>query len=148
MSGKLCENMIDSMLSHGDHSSDRATDISVAVLEDHHTLGKRILISILRTGGYTVKDYGHGLTVNQLVQKALEDDAEILMISTLMLNAALKTKEAISAIKKEKPQMRIIVGGAPYHFDPDLWKEVGADAWGRSATDSLHLVDMIQRGEF
>ena len=143
MSGKIAESIIDTVLEGHSLIEDRRPDVAVAVLEDHHTLGKKILTSLLKTRGYAVKDYGHGLTVDQLVQKTLDDEIPILMISTLMLNAALKTKEVIHSIKKVKPHIRIIVGGAPYHFDHQLWKEVGADAWGRTATDSLLIMDKM-----
>ena len=148
LSGKISETMVDSIISEDEAMRDQTLKIAIAVLEDHHTLGKRIVISILKAGGFSVKDYGHGITVQELVKIAVEDEIDILLISTLMLNAALKTKQAISAIRVERPQMRIIVGGAPYQFDSQLWQEVGADAWGQSASESLRIVEKMSRGEF
>ncbi|MBF0249091.1 MAG: cobalamin-binding protein, partial [Alphaproteobacteria bacterium] len=34
----------------------------------------------------------------------------------------------------------IFVGGAPFRFDTQLWREVGADAMGFSATDAVGLI--------
>ena len=65
---------------------------------------------------------------------------KILLISTLMLPAALRAKEAIAQIKKALPETKVIVGGAPFNFDPLLWKEIGADAMGPTASDTLELV--------
>ena len=143
MSGKICENIIDSIIIDHGGLPEHSSRLGMAVLEDHHTLGKRIVISILKSGGHSVKDYGHGLTVNQLAKKVLDDDIDILLISTLMLPAALRTREAIKIIKKERPDIRIIVGGAPYLFDDKLWKDVGADACGHTASESLLIVNSM-----
>jgi methanogenic corrinoid protein MtbC1 len=146
MSGRICEEIVDSMLPPGDSRRVDLPKMAIAVLEDHHTLGKRIVISVLRAGGYEVTDYGHGVTVDNLVAQVTRDNVKILLISTLMLPAALRAKEAIAQIKKALPGTKVIVGGAPFNFDPNLWKEIGADAMGRTASDTLKLVKTMAGG--
>lgn len=143
MSGRICEDIVDSMLPAGDPRRVDQPKMAIAVLEDHHTLGKRIVLSVLRAGGYELTDYGHGVSVDQLVEQVTRDKVIILLISTLMLPAALRTKEAISRIRKMQPGTKIIVGGAPFIFDPMLWKEVGADAMGHAASETLELVNRM-----
>lgn len=143
MSGRICEEIVDSMLPAGDPRRVDQPKMAIAVLEDHHTLGKRIVLSVLRAGGYELTDYGHGVSVDQLVEQVTRDKVIILLISTLMLPAALRSKEAIARIRKIQPGTRIIVGGAPFIFDPLLWKEVGADAMGHAASETLELVNRM-----
>jgi len=140
MSGRICEEIVDMMLPPRDPRRVDLPKMAIAVLEDHHTLGKRIVISVLRAGGYEIADYGHGISVDQLVERSVRDKIEILLISTLMLPAAIRTREAITRIKTDLPEIRIIVGGAPFNFDPGLWKEVGADAMGHAASETLVIV--------
>ena len=140
MSGRICEDIVATLLPPGSPERISQPRMAVAVLEDHHTLGKRILLAVLRAGGYEVTDYGSGVTVDGLVESAIRDGIEILLISTLMLPAALRTKEAVARIKEAMPETRVIVGGAPFRFDPLLWREAGADAVGRSASDTLATV--------
>jgi len=140
MSGRVCEDVIDTMLPAGSPDRMPHPKMAIAVLEDHHTLGKRIVLALLRAGGYEVTDYGSGVTVDGLVESTVRDQVEILLISTLMLPAALRAKEAIARIKEAMPETRVIVGGAPFRFDPDLWRESGADAVGHSASDTLAAV--------
>jgi trimethylamine corrinoid protein len=147
MSGRICEEIVDSMLPAGDPRRIDQPKMAIAVLEDHHTLGKRIVLSVLRAGGFEVTDYGHGIPVEDLVKHVTRDKVRILLISTLMLPAALRAKEAIVQIKKELPGTKVIVGGAPFNFDPMLWKEVGADAMGLTASDTLELVKEMIGGE-
>ena len=130
MSGRICEEIVDTMLPPGDPRRVDQPMMAIAVLEDHHTLGKRIIISVLRAGGYEITDYGHGVSVDQLVEQVTRDKVKILLISTLMLPAAIRSKDAIARIKKALPQTKIIVGGAPFNFDPGLWKEVGGRCHG------------------
>ena len=146
MSGRICETIVDAMVPETDPSRSSHPGIAIAVLEDYHTLGKRIVYSVLRAGGYSVTDYGSGLTVDQLVQNVVRDRVRILLISTLMLPAALRSREAIARIKKELPGTRVIVGGAPFLFDPELWKEVGADAMGHAASETLEIVKRMTSG--
>ena len=143
MSGRICEEIVDTMLPQGDSRRVDQPKMAIAVLEDHHTLGKRIVLSVLRAGGYELADYGHGITADELVRRVTGDRVRILLISTLMLPAALHAKEAIAQIKKDLPGTKVIVGGAPFNFDPQLWKEIGADAFGRTASDTLHLVQQM-----
>jgi methanogenic corrinoid protein MtbC1 len=110
------------------------------VLEDHHGLGKRIVISVLRAGGFEITDYGLGISADDLAKRAISDNVRILLISSLMLPAALHAKDVITRIRKARPDTRIIVGGAPFNFDTNLWREVGADAMGRTASDTLMIV--------
>lgn len=143
MSGRICEEIVDTMLPTGDPRRVDQPKMAIVVLEDHHTLGKRIVSSMLRAGGYDVTDYGHGVSVDQLVEQVTRDRVIILLISTLMLPAALRAKEAIARIRKVQPETKIIVGGAPFIFDPLLWKEVGADAMGHAASETLELVSRM-----
>jgi len=145
MSGRICEEIVDTMLPQGDPRRVDQPKMAIAVFEDYHTLGKRIVLSVLRAGGYELSDYGHGISADELVKLVTRDKVRILLISTLMLPAALHAKDAIARIKKELPGTKVIVGGAPFNFDPGLWKEVGADAMGRTASDTLTLVQQMAK---
>lgn len=140
MSGRICEEIVDTMLPPKDPQRTSHPKIGIAVIEDHHTLGKRIVASVLRAGGYEITDYGHGISAADLAETVIRDKVKIMLISALMLPAALSIKEAAAMIKEQQPDTVIIVGGAPFSFDSMLWKDVGADAMGLSAIESLELV--------
>ncbi len=148
MSGKISEEIVDRYVVKGGHIVIDGMRVAVAVLHDHHNLGKKILATVLRTSGFEVIDYGHALTVEELVSNVERDSIDYLMISTLMLPAALHIKEAVKGIKERSPATKVLVGGAPFIFDDELWKEVGADAYGRTATESIvKLKHMIKEAE-
>ena len=117
--------------------------MAIAVLEDYHTLGKKIVSAFLRANGFKIIDYGHGMTVDNLVQRTKEDKIEILMISTLMLPSALKVKDVRQRLHDEGCDVKIVVCGAPFLFDSELWKEVQADAMGENASRAVEIMNTM-----
>jgi methanogenic corrinoid protein MtbC1 len=145
MSGRMCEDLIDSL--DFDNVKIRVDQprISVGMLEDAHILGKQIVLQMLRSAGYQVRDLGARLSVEDLVDAVRRDDTEVLVVSVLMLRSALQ----IAAVRKQLEQAgqtpTIVVGGAPFRFDPALAAEVGADYVGSSASDILAIMAQIEK---
>lgn len=143
MSGRLCEELIDIILPPADHHRTSQPKMAIAVLEDHHTLGESIIYSLLRASGFAIRDYGHGVTVDQLVQHVIDDNIEVLLISVLMLRSALRVKDLTSELKSRGLNTKVVVGGAPFRFDPDMWQEVGATAVGINGNDAIRIVTQL-----
>jgi len=140
MTGKFTEKFVDSILPPGDPNRKHKPKMAITVLEDYHMLGKRIIYSMLRASGFELYDYGH-TTVNSLFQKIKDDDINTILISTLMLPSALKIKELKAKLIAENMNTRVIVGGAPYRFDNQLWKDVGADAMASGANEVISIIN-------
>ncbi len=141
--GRICEEQIAAMLPETDLAREDAPRIGIATLADRHVLGKRIVTSFLRIAGYPVIDHGAGLQPETLAAAVRRDDLDALLISTLMLPSALKV-EHLTALLLDHP-VRVFVGGAPFVFDRDLWRLVGAHGVGRDAADALELVRRVER---
>lgn len=139
MSGVICEELINTLYPHKDLSANKSSLIAIATYEDHHALGKRIVLSILRAGGFDVLDYGHGVQADDIVQKIKADGVRILLISTLMFPSARHILTLREKLDSAGLNVKIAVGGAPFRFDENLWKEVGADAMGRTASEAVQI---------
>ena len=142
MCGKICEEMLDEILPPGDASRITQPPMAIVVLDDFHMLGKRIVYSLLRSSGYDLLNYDH-MDIDTLIRQIQKDHIKILLISVLMLPSALHIKELRRLLDGLKYPLKIIVGGAPFRFDDQLWKEVGADAAGRNAADAVSLVEQM-----
>lgn len=140
MAGVLTEELVFPFLSADGVSSFTHSKTGIAVLEDHHSLGKRIVLSLMRAEGFRVIDYGQGITAADLAEKAANDDIEILCISTLMLHSALRVGILRAELAKRECFPLIFVGGAPFRLDTQLWKDVGADGFCRTASDIFKLL--------
>lgn len=140
MSGRICEDLVEDILPGEDPRRFPRPRTAIAVLEDHHLLGKRIVSASLRAAGFLPTDYGHGVRAEELVRRVQEDGIEVLLISTLMLRSALRVKDVTAALRAAGRPVHVAVGGAPFLLDGELWKEVGADEMGRTASDALAIV--------
>jgi methanogenic corrinoid protein MtbC1 len=139
MSGRLCEEMIDKILPPSHPERNNQPPMAIVVLEDHHQLGKRIVYSALRASGYELMNYGQ-MNVETVVKNIKSDGIKILLVSVLMLPSALRIKTLREALNKEKCPVKLLVGGAPFRYDNQLWQEVGADAMGTNPSDALEWV--------
>lgn len=145
MSGRICEELVNLLLP--DESPERRNQprLAIAVLEDYHLLGKRILYAMLKASGYNLLDYGR-MDVDHLAERAMSDRIEILLVSALMLTSALRVKKLTEKLSRSGSGIRVIVGGAPFRLDEQLWQEVGADAMCRNASEAIGTVCRIWTG--
>ncbi|HDR52155.1 MAG TPA: cobalamin-binding protein [Mariniphaga anaerophila] len=141
MSGMICEELIDKILPPQSPDRKSQPKMAIAVFEDYHMLGKRIIFSTLRSSGYDLLDLGGGLHTDKLIEIVHKEKIKILLLSVLMLPSALHVKELKQ--KLNGTDVKIVVGGAPFRFDENLWKEVGADAFGKDPAQAIQIVSQI-----
>ncbi len=152
MAGRISDEAVDRIMpATGGKRDEKAGQprIAVAVLEDHHGLGKKIVYLTLRSAGYDLTDYGLGLSGAQIVERVLDDGVEILLISVLMLPSAIKVREIRDALDKTERgrEVKLLVGGAPFRYDSNLWLEVGADAVAGNASETIEAVAGLINGK-
>ncbi|GAB1475452.1 hypothetical protein MASR2M70_02840 [Bacillota bacterium] len=147
MAGIICEELFDKMFPETDVKRISSPKMAICVFLDQHSLGKRIVKSVIRSRGYEITDLGQGLDVAALVQACRESNFDILLISTLMLPSALKVSMIKQEFKAKGIPTKIIAGGAPFRFDTTLWQKVGADADGKDATDVVTVIESLMKGE-
>ncbi len=58
MSGKIIEELTDSILPKSDFKRENQPRMAITVLEDYHMLGKRVVYSVLRSSGFELLDTG------------------------------------------------------------------------------------------
>ena len=112
---------------------------------DFHGLGKKIVSGCLRANMFLVKDLGLNITPEQFVDEALAYDAQVIGISSMMIHTAtgedgprgVKTRLLERGVAD---RIKLVVGGAPYRFDPNLYRQVQADAY---ADDGVSAAGMI-----
>lgn len=139
IASRICEDIVERVLPTMAPERKGYPPMAIVVLSDYHTLGKRIVLSVMQASGFEVLDYGR-MDVDALVRRILADGVKYLLISVLMLPAALKVKTLREALDATGSRVRIAVGGAPFLFDSELWREVGADAMGCNAVDAVAIV--------
>lgn len=142
LSSRLCEELMDIALPAHDPGRTAEPAMAIAVLEDYHMLGKQIVYSVLRSSGFELLNYGQQ-ELNDLVNRVRADGIKILLVSTLMLRSALRVKELRVQLDKAGLKTRLVVGGAPFRMDNQLWQEVGADATSDTAIGAVAVVKRL-----
>lgn len=140
LSSKICEEIVDDLFSTVVNPSDHPFRIAIVTLEDHHVLGKRIVSSMVRSRGFNLIDYGHGIEANKVIELVEGNGIDILLISVLMYPSALKVKLITDAFKERNIKTKVIVGGAPFLFDRSLWERVGADRMGSNGAEGIQII--------
>lgn len=112
---------------------------------DLHSVGMRIVGGCLRAFMIEVKDVGVNVPAEVFVDAALEYEAQVIGVSAMMMHTATGEEGAVKIrrILQEKgleDRIKLVVGGAPYHFDPELYKSVGADAWSDNGVDGAGMI--------
>lgn len=140
MSSRICEQITDTMLPQAGVIREHNAALGIATLEDHHLLGKKIVTSALRASGYDVLDLGFGMGPETLINSCRKHDIQVLIISVLMYPSALKVQQVADVMRAERPDFRVLVGGAPFRLDPELWQTVHADAMAVTPGDTVKRV--------
>lgn len=101
---------------------------------DFHGLGKRIVIGCLNALMINVTDLGLNVPPERFVNEAVAHDAQVIGISSMMVHTARGENGCLKVrrILKERGlegKIKIIVGGAPYRYDGNLYRIVQADSW-------------------
>ena len=144
LAGRICEGLLGDLAPAPDLTAAPRPRVGVAALEDHHVLGKRMVLSVLRAAGYAPVDFGHGMRAADLARRAREERLEVLLVSTLMLRSAMRVKDLVDLLARDGgPPLPVVVGGAPFRLDPQLALEVSASACGRSATEAPRLIAQV-----
>jgi 5-methyltetrahydrofolate--homocysteine methyltransferase len=117
---------------------------------DLHSLGKRIVMGCLKALMVDVTDLGVNVSAERFVDSALSEDAQVIAVSAMMVHTATGENGArkVRKILKDRgleEKLRLVVGGAPYRFDNELYKTVGADAWAPDGINAGRvIVDLIK----
>jgi len=115
-------------------------------------LGKRIVSGCLRSLMIDVIDLGVNVSAERFVDAALEHDASIIAISSMMVHTA-RSEHGCLAVRQLLKQrgleqrIKIIVGGAPYTWDTELYKVVQADAWASDGISAGKVIKDLMVGE-
>ena len=141
MSGKICEEIVEELFPCNNNNEFSEHKIAIVTFNDFHSLGKKIVMSVLRSVGFSIKDIGQGLNVQNLADTIIKEKIDILLISVLMLPSALKIRELRETKIIKEANLKILVGGAPFTFDSTLWQQVGADAMGHTPSDAIQILN-------
>lgn len=116
--------------------------IVIATVEgDIHDIGKNLVALMLKNYGFRVIDLGKNVPKEQIVQTALDENADFIVLSALMTTTMMEMKEVIKHRDACGCSARILIGGAV--ITQSFADEIGADGYSKDAADAVKLVNRL-----
>lgn len=151
MTAQIAAEVTEKMLEKFEHPPEIIGRVVIGTAAgDLHSLGKRIVMGCLKALMVDVIDLGVNVPAEKFVDAALAHDAQVIAISAMMVHTATGENGArrVREILRERgleQRFRIVVGGAPYRFDNELYKTVGADGWAPDGVNAGRaIIDLIK----
>ena len=127
----------------------RGTMLLATVRGDVHDIGKNLVDIILTNNGYRVVNLGIKQTVNQIIDGAIESNADAIGMSGLLVKSTVIMKENLQELTARGLDQRwpIVLGGAALtraYVEQDLASMFpGEVRYARDAFEGLRLMDSI-----
>jgi methylmalonyl-CoA mutase cobalamin-binding domain/chain len=100
----------------------RNQHVILGVIEgDPHDMGKNIVREVYRGYGFRVTDLGKNMSRDRLAREVRELKPDLVGISTMMSTTVELVGGAIESIRKESPDVRIMVGGGKKALMCESW---------------------------
>jgi len=111
------------------------------VKDDIHDIGKNIVASLLRGNGFEVIDAGVDVPSSKFADLVKKENPEIVALSALLTTTMRNMEEIIKTVKEVKPDVKVIVGGAP--LTEEFAKTIGADGYAPDAQTAVSVVEKL-----
>lgn len=124
----------------------KGTIIMATVKDDLHDIGKNIVSILLRGAGYVVKDLGHSIDTQVIVDAVREEKPQFLGLSALLTSTMARMADVIQTLEENglRDQVKIVVGGAP--VSEEFAKSIGADGYGADGFQAVAVVEALASG--
>lgn len=110
---------------------------------DLHEIGKNIVKIMFEAAGFKVFDLGVNVKAKDLIEKAKQENAHIIALSTMMTTTMIKMKEVVQLLKLEKidQKPKVIIGGGC--INEQYANEIEADGYSANAVEAVQLVNKL-----
>jgi methylmalonyl-CoA mutase cobalamin-binding domain/chain len=112
----------------------------IGVIEgDTHDIGKNLVKIMLEASGFDMVDLGRDVPPQTFVDKAIETNAELILLSSLMTTTMDSMADVVKLLTEQgvRDRFKVAVGGGP--ISKAFSDKIGADGYGKNATEAVRL---------
>lgn len=112
---------------------------------DIHDIGKNLVASMLSANGFDVVDLGADVKLEKFIEKAKEEEADLICLSALLTTTMTGQKRLIEMLREENlsDRFKVMVGGAPVN---QKWADdIGADGYAENAMTAVYAVKNLMK---
>jgi methanogenic corrinoid protein MtbC1 len=109
------------------------------VAGDIHDIGKNMVGTLLKAGGFEVHDLGVNIQADAFVKAIVKNGAQILALSALLTTTAPQQRKVIELLKAEgiRDKVKVMVGGGG--ITAEFAASIGADGYDATAPGAVNL---------
>ena len=118
--------------------------VVIGVVEgDTHDIGKNLVKIMMETEGFYVEDLGRDVPAIKFVEKALEINADIICLSTLMTTTMCGMEQVIKILESEnlRDKIMVMIGGGP--VSRSYAEKIGADVYTTDASKAAKMAKQL-----
>jgi 5-methyltetrahydrofolate--homocysteine methyltransferase len=131
----------------------KGTVVLATVKGDVHDIGKNLVDIILTNNGYTVHNLGIKVAINEMIEKALDVDADAIGMSGLLVKSTIIMRENLEELNTRglAERVPVLLGGAALtrnYVEVDL-RDVydGRVFYGKDAFEGLRTMETLIEGK-
>jgi len=131
-------NGLDVIQPHLETSDDekKVTGVIGVVEGDTHDIGKNLVKIMMETAGFNMIDLGRDVPLSQFVDAAIESDAQLVCMLTLMTTTMGGMETVIQHLEEAgiRDKVKVMIGGGP--ISNKFAEKIGADAYTENAVEA------------
>lgn len=118
-------------------SEDKIKGVIGVVEGDTHDIGKNLVKIMMETAGFEMHDLGRDVPLKDFVNAAIEVNADLVCMSTLMTTTMGGMQEVIKMLEEAgiRDKVKVMVGGGP--ISPKFANDIGADGYSSNAVEAV-----------
>ena len=138
---KMAIDYLEPLMEKKDSGENMPTLVIATVEGDIHDIGKNLVVLMLKNYGYNVIDMGKDVPCEDIVDRAIAEDAAIIGLSALMTTTMMRMKDVVNICKEKGCKSKVIIGGAC--ITQSFADEIGADGYSKDAAECVKLVERL-----
>ena len=122
----------------------RSLKVVIGVVQgDTHDIGKNLVRIMLEVAGFDVVDLGRDVPPLRFVEKAIEIEADLIALSTLMTTTMERMADVVLLLEARsvRDRIKVIVGGSP--LSQKFSDRIGADGYAPKANQAVQLAKRL-----
>ena len=110
---------------------------------DTHDIGKNLVKIMMETAGFEMIDLGRDVPLEQFIETAKEEEADLICMSTLMTTTMGGMETVIQMLEDAgmRDKVKVMIGGGP--ISQKYADKIGADGYSQNAVEAVKLAKRL-----
>ena len=113
------------------------TVIAASVAGNAHDLGLRVICELFRLAGWRCLFLGADVPASEIARSTETFSADLIVLNATLTTQLKELHDAINEIKRASPTTPVLIGGLALRDAPNLWRELGADAYAETVDQAI-----------